>query len=201
MKKTLSIATVLAALALSAVPAQAQLVNGNFNTGDLTGWWTYTPDAVNSSVSVLPGDAYSYDASPYAHQVNFGASANPQLGQDMNLTAGTQFLVSLAFRANNWGGAGVGIRYLDSSWAEVGWEFANIYAGNGTDTGWMAFSTPTWTAPANTEHVSMRLEAWTWSETYYDNVGVSVVPEPTAGALLGLGGLLMIRRWKTRARQ
>jgi hypothetical protein len=195
MKIVSSIASVAAALALSALPLQAAdvLVNGNFNSGDLTGWWTYIPDTANSSVSVLPGDAFSLNGSPYAYQMAHNATANPQFGQYFGVAANTAYTVGLSFRANNWGGAGVGVKYFDSSAAEIGWEFATLYTGAGTDTGWTPF-TATWTTPANAAAISFRLEAWGWSDTFYDDVTLNVVPEPGVGALLGLGGLLLIRR-------
>jgi hypothetical protein len=199
MKTLSAIASLVAALALTPQPATANLlVNGDFNTGDLTGWWTYLADA-NSSITAQPTSSFAYDSTPYAYQMVRDTSPDPLLGQDVTLTAGVQYQVSLNYRANNWGGAGVSIYYLDSSWAQIGYEWTQLYSGNGSDTGWQSFNSSTWTTPANTAHVEIRLDAWGWSDTYYDNVNLSVVPEPGLSALFALGGLLVIRRLRSPA--
>jgi hypothetical protein len=199
MKTILSIMSSAAVLMLAISPANADLLNnGNFNTGTLPSWWGYTPDAGNQSIAVLPADAFSYDNTPYAHIRDFTspAASAAVLGQEVDLSAGSQYNVSLMYRANQWGGGGVGTWYWDSSWAQIGYEWTSLYTGNGTDTGWLPFTSPTWTTPANTAHVSVRLDAWSWSDTYYDNVSFNVIPEPTSVALLAGAGLafLIIRR-------
>jgi hypothetical protein len=197
MKTILSTISSAAVLMLAILPASAQsLNNGNFNTGTLPNWWGYTPDAVNQSITVLPADAFSYDNTPYAHTMDHGGPSAAVLGQEVDLSGGSQYNVSLVYRANNWGGGGVGTYYWDSSWTQIGWEWTSLYTGNGTDTGWLSRTTPTWTTPANTAHVSVRLDAWSWSDTYYDNVSFNVIPEPTSFALLAGAGLafLIIRR-------
>ena len=193
MKTTLSIICSAAVLVLATMPAGAQsLNNGNFNTGTLPGWWAYTPDAVNQSITVLPADAFSYDSTPYAHTMDHGGSSAAVLGQEVDLSGGSQYNVSLVYRANNWGGGGVGTYYWDSSWTQIGWEWTSLYSGNGTDTGWQSFTSPTWTTPANTAHVSVRLDAWSWSDTFYDNISFNVIPEPGSAVLLGIGALALL---------
>ena len=193
MKTILSIIPSAVFLVLAILPASANLLNnGDFNTGSLPNWWTYTPDSVNQTITVLPADAFSYDNTPYAHTMDHGGSTAAVLGQSMDLSAGSQYNVSLVYRANNWGGGGVGTWYYDSSWTQIGWEWTSLYTGNGTDTGWLPFTSPTWTAPANTAHIALRLDAWTWSDTYYDNVSFNVIPEPGSAVLLGLGTLAFL---------
>jgi hypothetical protein len=202
MKTLPSIASALMACALTVLPAKADLlVNPDFNTGDLSGWWTYAPDTVNSSITVLPSDTFSFDSTPYLHIMTHDASSNPNMGQAASVGAGLPYQISLQFRANNWGGAGVGVHYLDASWAQIGWEWTQLYSGNGADTGWTAYTTPTWTTPANTAYVEVRFDAWGWSDTYADNVILNVIPEPGVGALLGVGGLLALRHQRGRARR
>jgi hypothetical protein len=198
MKTILSLICSAAVLGLAILPANANLLNnGDFNTGTLPAWWTYTPDSVNQTITVLPADAFSYDNTPYAHTSDHGGSPAAVLGQSMDLSAGSQYNISMVYRANNWGGAGVGTWYYDSSWTQIGWEWTSLYTGNGIDTGWQPFTSPTWTAPANTAHIALRLDAWTWSDTFYDNVSLNVIPEPGSGVLLGIGALAF---WVNRRR-
>ena len=107
MKTILSIVSSLAILMSAMLPAKADLLNnGNFNTGTLPNWWAYTPDTANQSITVLPADAFSYDNTPYAHTIDHGGSSAAVLGQEVDLSGGSQYSVSLAYRANNWGGGG-----------------------------------------------------------------------------------------------
>jgi hypothetical protein len=194
MKTTLSIICSAAVLVLAAAPAQAQnlLNNGNFNNGTLPNWWVYLPTAGSQTITVVPADTFSYDNTPYAHTMDHGGSSAAVLGQEVDLSGGSQYNVSLVYRANNWGGGGVGTYYWDSSWTQIGWEWTSLYTGNGTDTGWQSFTSPTWTTPANTAHVSVRLDAWSWSDTFYDNISFNVIPEPGSAVLLGIGALALL---------
>ena len=193
MKTILSTLCGALVLVLAALPANANLLNnGDFNTGTLPNWWAYTPTAGSQTISVLPADAFSYDNTPYAHTMDHGGASSAVLGQEVSLSGGSQYNISLVYRANNWGGGGVGTYYWDSSWAQIGYEWTSLYTGDGTDTGWQSFTSPTWTAPANTAYVSARLDAWTWSDTFYDNVSFNVIPEPSSAVLLGLGALAFL---------
>jgi len=197
MKTLAASVVVLSVLGLVTLPSSANAqVNGDFNTGDTTPWWTYTP-TTGQAITVLPADAFSYDSTPYAHIQDYSDDSlgSVVLGQEIGLSAGTQYEVNLAYRANNWGGSGVAIWYWDSAWTQIGYEWATCYTGDGTDTGWVSFTSPTWTAPAGTANISVRLESWNWSDTYYDDVSVTIVPEPASAALVGLGiGALLISR-------
>lgn len=196
MKQHLLLASVLSASALTVLSAKADLANGSFNTGDLTGWWTYAPDTANQGLVVTNDASFAYDGTPYVHEWTYNASTDPLLGQDVGVPGGSQYSVSLIYRANNWGGAGVGIAYFDSSWTKLAqWEWATVYTGDGTDTGWKSFTTPTWTAPVDAAYVEVKLDAYGWSDTYFDNVTLNVVPEPASLSLLGLAGaMIWVRR-------
>jgi len=193
MKNILSIISSVAILVLTILPASAQLLNnGNFNTGDTTGWWTYVPDAVNSSLTVANNAGLTFDGSSYLYIMARNPSSDPILGQDPAVAAGSQYQVSLNYRGNNWGGAGVSIQYKDSSWNYVNYEWSTLYTGDGSDTGWQSFTSPIWTAPANTAYVEVRLDGYGWSDTYIDNVTLTVIPEPSSAVLLGLGAVAFL---------
>ena len=182
------------------LPAKANLLNnGDFNTGDTTAWWSWVPDGANSSLTVANDPGLTFDGSPYLYMMARNPSSDAILGQDPAVAAGSQYQVSLEYRGNNWGGAGVGIHYLDSSWSVLSWEWATLYTGNGSDTGWQSFTSPTWTVPANTAYVEIRLDGYGWSDTYIDNVSVNVIPEPTCAALLATGALAFLISRRRRA--
>ncbi len=196
MKNILSTISSVAILMSAALTAHAQanlLNNGNFNTGNTAPWWSYVPDIVNSSATVANDPGLTLDSTPYLQMTARNPSADAVLGQEAVITGGSQFDVSLMYRANNWGGAGVGIWYYDASWARIaGDQWATAYTGSGADTLWQSFTTPTWTAPANAAHVSVRLEGYGWSDTFVDNVSVNVIPEPASTVLLGIGVLVLL---------
>ena len=183
----------LAVVLLAALPAKANLLsNGNFNTGDTTGWWTWVPDPTNSSITVANNAGISYDGSPYLYIYARSPSGTPIIGQDPTVAAGSQYQVSLMYRGGNWGGAGVEIQYKNSGWTTIGWEWATLYQDPGYDTGWQSFTSPTWTAPGGTMYVEVRPQAWGWSDTYLDNVSLTVIPEPGSAVLLGLGAVAFL---------
>ena len=178
---------------LCLVSSAAQAVpisNGGFETGDLTDWWTYFPDATGS-VTVQSSVVY---AGTYAADFVTGSDLTAKLGQSGDMTAGTQFVVSGMYDGTSWGGMGVEIQYKDASWGTFAWEWLTVYSGTGADTGWLSFASPTWTAPTGTVHFDVSFNQWGWANTYLDNVGLSIVPEPATMALLGLGGLVLRRR-------
>jgi hypothetical protein len=172
----------------------APISNGGFETGDLTDWWTSFDDpAATTTVqsSVVYDGTYAVQ---YVTEADLTEGQNNKLGQSGDMLAGTSFSVSGMYDATSWGGAGVSIEYKDASWGTFAWEWYTIYGGDGTDTGWLSFATPTWTAPTGTEHFDVSINQWSWATTYLDNVSLTVVPEPATMLLLGLGGLVLRSR-------
>ena len=196
MKILLSIASVISVLALAGLPAHANLLsNGDFNTGDLTGWWTYAADP---SQTVSIDNTYTYDGSPNAAMASASSTWRNALGQDFTVLPNTTYSVSFAYSAAatpTWGSAALSITYYDSSWAYAnGFVWAPLYDQSpapNADGQWLTYS-GTFTTTANTANLDFEFDAWNWTTFHVDNVDVELVPEPSTAALLSAAGLALV---------
>jgi hypothetical protein len=196
MAKKIAVLVLVLGMVVSA-QATNLLWNGSFdaNSSAADGWWTYLPEPDNQAITIQAGTLSTLCA-----HVSNATTASVQLGQSVAGAAGDVVVVSGAFQSTFWGGSGITINYVDSSWAYLGYAYVQLYKSTtGEDTGWQTFrfttgsGEGTWTAPAGTAHITLKIEQWDWSEFSYDEMSLSV-PEPATMLVLAIGGLLIRKR-------
>lgn len=188
---------VLAFLTLSVQVQANMLTNGDFNSGDLSGWWTWADDADNQNAQIEPAGGYNYDGTANARLWSASSVWEMNLGQDVTIGENAPYSLSFVYSArwtDSWGSASVGIDYYDADWAWVGYEWFALYneePGPNAEGEWLSYSGDFTTVPETT-YLSLKLQAANWTTVYFDNV--SLVPEPATLVLFAAGGLAMLRR-------
>lgn len=181
LAKTVVVASAMMALAWTQ-HAQADVVNGGFETGSFAGW-TLTGDTSFSGVDAFAARSGSFGAF-------FGPIALGGISQSFATVASTPYLVSFAVslpdssqpNSFSWTWNGVTqLPALTNSAAFAFTTFSALVAATGpTSTIAFAFLNPQ-------------------SFYFLDNVTVTAIPEPTEVALMAAGLLLMLRRCKERS--
>lgn len=186
--------------------AQASLViNGDFNAGNLSGWWSYAAEPANQSAAL--DNTYTLDlthnlsliSATGTYAVAAGQLQNPAIGADMG------YNLSFDFSATNtpsWGSAAASIKYYDASATYLGFVWIPLYhetAAPNTDGQWLTYDAD-FTTPANTASMSLEFVAWNWTTLHLDNVSITAVPEPTSMMLVSIGCLMLCARSRTGKR-
>ena len=207
MKKLIVLLSVLLIVA-QASALTVDLINGDFETGDLTGWTTadefnyvYAKAEVVASLGGDPADKDSYvleindyNATVVAASDVWQADTEYTISLDIwNSPGGYNPFISVnpGDNGNPWSGWSSG----------SSWRFGIGGLGETLLDGWMT-RTVTFTSPgagdsAIGQPISIGFQAWSGSANVEDYVrldNVSIVPEPATMCLLGLGGLLLRRR-------
>lgn len=179
---------VLAAMVLFAAPAGANLlVNGGFETGDLTGWtpFQFGGSPVRSVVSspVFEGD--------YALWIQCDGGSEGGVYQRFATVPGNQYQVSFYYRhAEFWQFFGLDPNGgTNPNSGSIGWD---DLAGTGGE-----WKLHTKTFVANSTMATIYLDNWGRPDGYWDSV--VAIPEPgslaaLAGGLIGFIGLGIRRR-------
>lgn len=191
--------TAVALMQGSALAQGNLLLNGDFNTGDLTGWWTYAADGTQSG-SVVASPAF--DTTPNLMMVSGSSTWREATGQTgVAIGAGVQYQLSFVYNSSVASPSfAVSINYYDSSNTYLNYEWVPTVID--TAGAWTTY-TGTFTTPVNTANLSVEFDLYSPATVQIDNVSLqpAAVPEPTTISLICLSGLCGVVMIATRRRK
>ncbi len=192
--------------ALSMMSANAMALelttNGGFETGDFTGWSQFPSGGVQTVTNVNPF------AGTFAGEINNSVPAQNSLIKQANLGVGlvtSGQTVNISFAAR--GAFSPGSISFAEFFSEIagGGVSRSVILGNAplnmnsNPDVWTTFNFSTVTGPDVSGGVTLQLGATNGANAvnsahvWYDNVSVSIVPEPVSAAMIGLAGLAFKR--------
>lgn len=194
----------VAALNCSVASAIELTTNGGFETGDFTGWSQFDSGVGQQTItSVNPFSG------TYAVSIDNVVEASNSLIKQANIGVGVVApgqTVNISFAARGrYGIGGVAFAELFSEVDGGGVSKSEILGNaslaiNADPEVWTPFNFTTTAGPDVSGGVTLQLGATNGAvagestQMWYDQVSVSVIPEPASAALLGLGGLAMLLR-------
>ncbi|MEM7682157.1 MAG: PEP-CTERM sorting domain-containing protein [Planctomycetota bacterium] len=202
---------ICASMAVGSASAIELAVNGDFETGDFTGWTQFDsngiegPNGEQSVTSVNPSSGTW--AGAIDNQNDFSNSLIKQANLAPGLlTAGQTVNIQFDARGSYAVPGGVAFAEFFTELSGGGTSSAEILGGaplaiNADPDVWTTFNFSTVVGPDSSGGITLQLGATTGpgipTQMFYDNVSITVdslIPEPATASLLALGGLVAARR-------
>lgn len=203
MKQILTIGSIASIMAMATLSVNAAnlLANGNFNTGDFSGWYTYAADGTMANTI---NTTLTYDSTPNAQMVSGDLTYRDAIGQaPVVIGANLPYTISFVYDASAvpttaGGNFAISVTYYSDLAGSVynGFEFPT---GVLTTSGAWAPYSGNFTTPAGTQSLKLEFELYAPVTVQLDNISLAPVPEPSSLMLLGGAGLslLALRRRRT----
>ncbi|MCE5184618.1 MAG: glycosyl hydrolase 53 family protein [Planctomycetaceae bacterium] len=143
------------------------LANGDFNAGDSSGWWKWSPDPAAQSISIET--SHAYDGTACVKMVSATDGSWQNLGQSFGCTENTAYVLSFVYDAPQWAKAGIGLVYYDSGGTSLGYKWYTL----ANTAGWKSWDVG-FRTPAAAAYAEVRFDEGGWGTMYVDRVDVSV---------------------------
>ena len=172
--------------------ASATLINGGFETGDLSGWSSYVPSGGIANVYSNLNGYSPQEGSYFAGLKTDGAGSYTHIWQDIDLDTGGKVSGKAAFDWGDycgfWDNAWVkiysGTSLVATPWYENGVGQVDYWNGPWTDWSFTASSASTYTVKFGVANASDSVnDSW----AYFDANVHTPIPEPATMLLLGSG--------------
>jgi hypothetical protein len=164
--------------AVSAQGSNNLLTNGNFNTGDLTGWDVNKPNIPGVDIQAVVQTALTYDGTPCLFMRYRTTGIGAEIHQVVPVAGVTTIRFSCVANKWTWGSAAAEISWYSGGVPDPNFPDTNrvsnntfIIAQQGNETGgWGSFSYD-YTVPPTANYAILRLRAadWVWN-VYFDSV-------------------------------